>query len=135
MTFTCSCCKRFLPACLFARSEKPKWAGGSYPGRQARRCFSCVTRREAQREGLRTRLREGRREARKLVKRVLGGLPDHWFVVFKNGDNFDVRLQNLLVVTGPNRRVVRQIVGRRQYGLYGKIDMAHFVEQREAVQV
>jgi hypothetical protein len=88
---------------------------------------------EDYRENYTRRSSAGRRAARKLVRETLGTLPKHWFVVFKNGDNRDVRLENLFVVTGPNAAIVKSIVSKRQWGLYGKIDMALYHEQKEAV--
>jgi hypothetical protein len=133
----CSSCQRSLPEFYFSDSELPVSLGGSYKSRRGRRCIPCVNSRERRREQdpLGNRCRKGRAAARRLVKIALGGLPDHWFVVFKDGNNLNVTLNNLIVVTGPNREIVRKIVGRRQYGLYGKIDMALFAEQREVVLV
>jgi hypothetical protein len=129
----CSDCGRFLHIGLFTKTELPQYLGGSYKGLDARRCITCVAAFEDYRENYTRRSSAGRRAARKLVRETLGTLPKHWFVVFKNGDNRDVRLENLFVVTGPNAAIVKSIVSKRQWGLYGKIDMALYHEQKEAV--
>jgi hypothetical protein len=129
----CSYCGRYLFYGHFSKAERPARFGGTHKGNEGHRCADCVNERETYRNETR-RSRAGRNLGRTVAKVAMGGfLPDHWFVIHRNGDNYDNRLENLLVVTGPNREVVASIAGRGQYGLYGAIDLSLIVEQREAV--